>query len=42
MERDAFMESSTKRTGSISELSRLALTRLQMLLRNVIELAQEP
>ncbi|MDA9699932.1 DUF1651 domain-containing protein [Synechococcus sp. AH-736-M02] len=31
------MESSTKRTESISGLSRLALTRRQMLLRNMIE-----
>ena len=42
MERDDFMESSTKRTASISALSRLALTRRQMLLRNVIELAEDP
>ena len=37
MERDDFMESSTKRTESIPVLSRLALTRRQMLLRNMIE-----
>ena len=39
---EAFMESSMKRTESIPALSRLALTRRQMLLRNVIGLAEEP
>ena len=41
-ERDAFMNSSTKRTESVSGLSLLALTLRQMLLCNVIELAEEP
>ena len=39
---EAFMESSMKRTESIPALSRLALTRRQMLLRNVIGLGRNP